>query len=90
MGLFDNIVLGLLNLVEKNKTQYMTEDEALNILLEGTAPIETLEKAEDSLKYHSMRTCRFTLCCLSDCLGRFTDLTKTKAAVPQLTMCSNL
>ena len=30
MGLFDNIVLGLLNLVEKNKTQYMTEDEALN------------------------------------------------------------
>ena len=38
MGLFDNIVLGLLNLVEeKNKTQYMTEDEALNILLEGMA-----------------------------------------------------
>ena len=31
MGLFDNIVLGLLNLVErKSKTQYMTEDEALN------------------------------------------------------------
>lgn len=38
MGLFDNIVLGLLNLVEeKNKTQYMTEDEALNILLAGMA-----------------------------------------------------
>ena len=50
MGLFDNIVLGLHNLVErKNRTQYMTEDEALNILLDGTAPIETLEKAEDSL-----------------------------------------
>lgn len=50
MGLFDNIVLGLLNLVErKNKTQDMTEDEALTILLEGTAPIQTLENAYKSL-----------------------------------------
>ncbi|MGN1162049.1 MAG: hypothetical protein ACI4SX_07390 [Candidatus Fimenecus sp.] len=80
MGLFDNIVLGLLDLVEgKNKTQYMTEDEALNILLEGTAPIETLEKAEDSLKYHSMRTCRFTLCYLSDCLGALYGLNENKS-----------
>ena len=80
MGLFDNIVLGLLDLVErKNKTQYMTEDEALNILLEGTAPIETLEKAEDSLNYHSMRTCRFTLCCLSDCLGALYGLNENKS-----------
>ena len=82
MGLFDNIVLGLLDLVEgKNKTQYMTEDEALNILLEGTAPIETLEKAEDSFKYHSMRTCRFTLCYLSDCLGALYGLNKSKSGV---------
>ena len=80
MGLFDNIVLGLLDLVErKNKTQDMTEDEALNILLEGTAPIETLEKAEDSLKYHSMRTCRFTLCYLSDCLGALYGLNESKS-----------
>lgn len=80
MGLFDNIVLGLLNLVErKNKTQDMTEDEALNILLEGTAPIETLEKAEDSLKYHYMRTCRFTLCYLSDCLGALYGLNESKS-----------
>lgn len=80
MGLFDNIVLGLLNLVErKNKTQDMTEDEALNILLEGTAPIETLEKAEDSLKYHPMRTCRFTLCYLSDCLGALYGLNESKS-----------
>lgn len=80
MGFFDNIVLGLLNLVErKNKTQYMTEDEALNILLEGTAPIETLEKAEDSLNYHSMRTCRFTLCYLSDCLGALYGLNESKS-----------
>ena len=80
MGLFDNIVLGLLDLVErKNKTQYMTEDEALNILLEGTAPIETLEKAEVSLNYHSMRTCRFTLCCLSDCLGALYGLNENKS-----------
>ena len=34
MGLFDNIVLGLLDLVEgKNKAQDMAYDEALSILI---------------------------------------------------------
>ena len=57
----------------------MTYDEALNILLEGTASIETLEKAEDSLKYYYMRTCRFTLCYLSDCLGALYGLNESKS-----------
>ena len=62
MGLFDNIVLGLLNLVEgKNKTQDMTEDEALTILLEGTAPIETLENAHVSLVLFGSKTDRYDL-----------------------------
>lgn len=46
MGLFDNIVLGLLDLVEgKNKKQDMTYDEALNILMDGTAPTAVLKDA---------------------------------------------
>lgn len=70
MGLFDNIVLGLLNLVEgKNKKQDMTYDEALNILMDGTAPTKTLENAHDSLLQFGYKTNRYDLCNLYSCLS---------------------
>lgn len=81
MGLFDNIVLGLLDLVEgKNKKQDMTYDEALNILLEGTAPIKTLENADGSLIHFGMKTNRYDLCNLYSCLGHLCGL-KNKESV---------
>lgn len=81
MGLFDNIVLGLLDLVEgKNKKQMMPYDEALNILLEGTAPIKTLENADDSLIDFGYKTYRYDLCNLYSCLGDLCGL-KNKESV---------
>lgn len=82
MGLFDNIVLGLLNLVEgKNKTQFMTEDEALNILLEGTAPIKTLENAHVSLVLFGSKTDRYDLCNLYSCLGDLCGLKRNESDI---------
>lgn len=82
MGLFDNIVLGLLNLVEgKNKTQFMTEDEALNILLEGTAPIKTLENAHVSLVLLGSKTDRYDLCNLYSCLGDLCGLKRNESDI---------
>lgn len=79
MGLFDNIVLGLLDLVEgKNKTQDMTYDEALNILLEGTAPIKTLKNAQDSLLQFGYKTDRYDLCNLYSCLGDLCGINPTE------------
>ena len=81
MGLFDNIVLGLLDLVEgKNKKQMMPYDEALNILLEGTAPIKTLKNADDSLIDFGFKTYRYDLCNLYSCLSNLCGL-KNKESV---------
>lgn len=79
MGLFDNIVLGLLDLVEgKNKKQDMTYDEALNILMDGTAPTETLKNAHDSLVHFGYKTDRYDLCNLYSCLGDLCGIKPTE------------
>lgn len=75
MGLFDNIVLGLLDLVEgKNKTQAMPYDEALNILMDGTAPTAVLKDAFKCVCKSETNNARAELhLCLGELCGVYKD-----------------
>lgn len=68
MGLFDKLTK---KSIKKNQ---MPEDEALTILMEGTAPIKTLENAYKSLVCLSTTSRRCAVLCLYHCLGKLCGL----------------
>lgn len=57
----------------------MTYDEALNILMDGTAPTETLKHAHDSLLQFGKKTDRYDLCNLYSCLGDLCGIKPTES-----------